>query len=63
MFTLINCPSAACAAARDKISVQIKEGFNGDYREVYLVEGRVRDDRWIQEKFKFIAADNLVYVR
>ena len=62
MFTLVNCPLAECAAARDRISVQVKDGLNGDYKEVYLVEGRVRDDRWFQEQFKFTAADDLVYV-
>ena len=62
MFTLLNCPLAGCAVANDKISVQVKDGLNGNYREVYVVKGRVRDDRWIQEQFKFTAADDRVYV-
>ena len=62
MYTLLNCPLAGCLAARDTISVQVKDGLNGDYREVYVVKGRARDDRWIQEQFKFTAADDRVYV-
>lgn len=62
MFTLLNCPFEGCEIANDKISVQIKDGLNGNYKEVYEVKGRVRDNRWIQEQFKYTAADNQIFV-
>ena len=62
MFTLFNCPVFGCEIANDMISVQVKDGLNENYREVYAVKGRVRDDRWIQEQFKFTASGGLVYV-
>ena len=62
MYTLVNCPKTGCQAAQDKISVQIKEGINGVYREVYVVQGRVHDDRWKMDKLDFIASSDRTYV-
>ena len=62
MYTLVNCPLLGCETASDKISVQIKEGFNSEFKEVYVVKGRVRDSQWIQEKLKFIASQDRVFV-
>jgi hypothetical protein len=62
MYTLINCPKEGCEEAQDKISVQIKEGVNGVYKEVILIKGRVRDDRWKRDSFDFIATKDRVYV-
>ena len=63
MFSLINCPKAGCEAANDKISVQIKEGVLGTYKEVISITGRIHDTRWIQDSFNFIASSDRVYVR
>ena len=63
MYTLINCQKVGCEAAKDKISVQIKEGINGEFTEVYLVSGRNRDNKWVKDGLNFIAASNRVYVR
>jgi hypothetical protein len=62
MYTLINCPKPGCEAARDSISVQIKEGANGIYKEIYLISGRERDFKWKQELFSFKATQNLLSV-
>ena len=62
MYTLINCPKVGCSAAQDKISVQIKEGVNGEFKEVYAVKDRSRDSRWIQDSFSFHATQNILYV-
>ena len=62
MYTLINCPKIGCQAAKDKISVQIKEGVNGFYRELYVVQGRVRDDRWNMEQIDFVATSDRIHV-
>ena len=62
MFTLINCQKTGCNAAQDKISVQIKEGISGIFKEVYLVKDRNRDTRWIQDSFSFNAADEILFV-
>ena len=63
MYTLINCPKAGCSAAQDKISLQIKEGASGSFKEVYVVSGRSNDTKWNQELFSFRATQTLVYVR
>ena len=62
MYTLINCPKAGCETAQDTISVQIKEGVSGVYKEVVLIKGRVRDDQWKKDSFDFIASKDRVYV-
>ena len=62
MYTLINCPLIGCEKANDHISVQIKEGLNGEYKEIYVVKGRVRDIKWNLDQMKFIAAQDRVYV-
>ena len=62
MFTLVNCPKSGCEIAKDSISVQIKEGANGIYKEIYLISGRVRDYKWNQELFSFTASQNLLSV-
>lgn len=63
MYTLINCPKVGCEIAQDKISVQIKEGVNGEYREVYLVSGRSHDSKWVKDGLNFIATSDRIYVR
>ncbi len=63
MFTLINCQKVGCEAAKDKISVQIKEGLFGEFTEVYSVSGRSRDTKWIKDSLNFIATNTRVYVR
>ena len=62
MYTLINCQKLSCGFAQDSISVQIKEGVNGNYREIYAIKGRERDDRWVLSKLDFVASQNLLYV-
>jgi hypothetical protein len=62
MFTLMNCPKAGCEQAGDSISVQITDGGNGEYNEVYNVNGRTRDDRWVKENFNYIAVQDKMRV-
>ncbi len=62
MYTLVNCPRENCGLAQDSISVQIKEGVNGLYKEIYSIKGRERDERWIMSKIDFVASQNLLYV-
>lgn len=62
MYTLVNCPKVGCESAQDTISVQIKEGVSGMYKEIYVVKGRVRDDRWKMEKLNFVASQSVLYV-
>jgi hypothetical protein len=62
MYTLINCQKTGCSSAQDRISVQIKEGINGNYKEMYVVKDRNRDTRWIQDSFSFHAADEILFV-
>ena len=62
MYTLVNCPNLGCNLANDRISVQIKEGTNGFYREVYVVKERSRDDRWIRDQFDFVASKDRLNV-
>jgi hypothetical protein len=62
MYTLINCPKLGCSTAKDKISVQIKEGINGVFKEVYAINNRSRDTRWIQDSISFHASDSILYV-
>lgn len=62
LYSLINCPKPGCEAARDTVSVQIKEGINGKYREIYSITGRARDYKWTQEFFSFRATQNILSV-
>jgi hypothetical protein len=61
MSTLINCGSEACAAAGDKISVKIKDGDSGDFREVKTIE-RFNDEQWKQDKISFDISNDKFYV-
>jgi hypothetical protein len=62
MFTLINCGSVACEAAADKISVQIKDGDSGEFKEVKTIEGRFKDDKWFNDYFSFDVFNNKIWV-
>jgi hypothetical protein len=62
MYTLINCPLVGCESAEDSISVKVKDGDNGMYREIYKVI-RSHDVQWVKEFFSFTATENKTYVR
>ena len=61
VYTLINCPLVGCEAGKDSISVKVRDGASGSFREVYLVN-RIRDTKWIREEFNFIANADRTYV-
>jgi hypothetical protein len=63
MFTLINCAKIGCEEAKDSISVKIKDGDNGQYNEVYNINGRTRDVKWNMENFNITATQNKIHVR
>lgn len=61
MYTLMNCQAVGCEAAGDAISVKVKDGDIGNYREIYRVS-RAHDDRWIKESFSFAAIQTKTFV-
>ena len=61
MFTLVNCGKLQCGTSQDTISVQIREGINGNFKEIYTVK-RDQDERWRRESVNFIASQDRVYV-
>ena len=63
MYTLINCGSNECIAARDRISVKISDGDNGVYREIYSISGRSNDDRWYNSHFTFDVRSDKIKVK
>jgi hypothetical protein len=63
VYTLISCPKVGCESSKDSVSVKLKDGVNGNYREVYSVNNRINDMRWIKESFNFTATQNRTYVR
>ena len=62
VYTLINCPKVGCEAGKDSISIQVKDGENGTYREVQFIS-RVKDNQWVKEDFNFTARQSKTYVR
>ena len=62
MYTLINCQKQGCEQAQDSISIQIKEGDNGDFKEFRSIAGRSLDTKWIRDTFTFIPTQNKIYV-
>lgn len=62
MYTLLNCDKLDCGLSQDAISVQIKEGANGQFREVYAIKGRTHDNKWIMDHVDFIASSDILYV-
>jgi hypothetical protein len=63
MYTLINCGSNECSAARDRISVKVRDRNNGEYREIYSVSGRSHDDRWYNSFFTFDVRSDAINVK
>ena len=63
MHALINCGEIGCEEAKDKISVKIKHGDNGEFFEEYNVTGRSLDDRWYNQYFVFVAKSDLIRVK
>jgi hypothetical protein len=63
MYTLINCGSNDCLAARDRISVKIRDGNNAEYREIYSISGRSNDDRWYNSYFTFDVRSDTIKVK
>jgi hypothetical protein len=62
MYTLINCGVVGCEQAGDSISVKIKDGEDGDFKEVHKVNGRSLDDRWNKENFGFNVENHKIFV-
>jgi hypothetical protein len=62
MYTLINCGVVGCGQAGDSISVKIKDGEDGEFKEVHKVNGRSLDDRWNKEHFGFNVKNEEIYV-
>ena len=52
-FTLINCGTSECSAADDMISVKVKDGIDGEFREVYNISERSSDTRWENHEIDF----------
>jgi hypothetical protein len=52
-YFLINCGQVGCENAGDAISIKVKDGINGEFKEVYKITGRSNDDRWENRKFSF----------
>jgi hypothetical protein len=61
MSTLINCGSAQCEAAGDKILVKIKDGDSGDFKEVKTIEGFM-DEEWKHGEITFDILNEKFYV-
>ena len=62
LYTLISCPKVGCSDGKDSISVKLKDGVNGTYREIYTIK-RISDTKWIKESFNFIATQSRTYVK
>jgi hypothetical protein len=62
MSTLINCGSAVCGTAGDKISIKIKDGDSEDFKEVKTIEGRFMDEEWKQDEIIFSILNHKFYV-
>ncbi len=63
MYTLINCAKIGCDEAQDSVSVKVKDGDDGEFKEVFKIIGRNRDDQWKKVQFLFNAMKDKVYVR
>ena len=62
MWTLIHCVSKECDNAQDTISVQIKDGDDGEFFQVREIAGRVRDNKWYRETFTISVLNNKTHV-
>jgi len=56
---------ANCSVVNDTMSIKLKQGLTGDYKEVYLGGtnyGRLYDDKWVREEveLQLEAADYFV---
>lgn len=64
MYTLINCGIDECAfIAKDKITVKIKDGENGEFTELDTLANRSVDDRWYRENFIFNVRNDKIWVK
>jgi hypothetical protein len=52
-YFLINCGQVGCENAGDAISIKIKDGIDGEFKEVDKITGRSNDDRWEKRELSF----------
>ena len=62
-YNLFNCLTVAnCSVVNDTMSLKLKQGISGDYKEVYIGGtnyGRLNDDKWVRESISLqLEADN-----
>jgi len=51
-YNFFNCVNAVCNNVNDTMSIKLREGTTGVFKEVYLGGtnyGRLKDDRWVKE--------------
>ena len=62
MYTMINCGSVGCEAAKDTISVKIKDGELGEFTEIININDRFLDDRWNNDVLQFEVKSDKIWV-
>ena len=62
MYTMINCGSVGCEAAKDTISVKIKDGELGEFTEIININNRALDERWNNDLLQFEVKNEKIWV-
>ena len=59
---MINCGSVGCDAAKDTISVKLKDGELGEFTEIININNRALDDRWNNDVLQFEVKNDKIWV-
>ena len=64
-YTFVNCPKTECSKVGDAISIKIKNGQDGDFKEVYKSgtdDGRAQEVKWKKDEIPVQLTSSEVFV-
>jgi hypothetical protein len=62
-YSIINCGNSRCSRANDSIIIRIKDGDNGDFKNVYTIDNHTTDNQWYNYKVEYTATNEKTFVR
>jgi hypothetical protein len=65
-YTFIHCANLACNTTSDRITVKLQEDGENNYKDIFTTgfeNGRIRDDKWVNDEIDFITKTNKIKVQ
>ena len=63
LYSLVNCGNTRCSRAIDSLTIQIKDGDNGVFQNVYTIANHTVDSHWYYYSIDYTAISSSIFVR